>query len=174
MEVLCDDPALTSGQRGRLGRIDRAVLELGSLLEALLLSARGVPAESEPIDIAAAVAEVLARIVAVEPDAARRITLATRASLTVAAPRRWADCILTVLLQRVLTKAPGTVWQVIVTGAGLDVVQPDDAPAAGERIQRSDLGLNLMFVERLCRGLGWTLEQRISELGALTLHLRIR
>ncbi|WP_146909780.1 histidine kinase dimerization/phospho-acceptor domain-containing protein [Arenimonas daejeonensis] len=174
VEVLCDDPAMTSGQRVRIGRIDRAILELGWLLEALLLSARGVPADSEQIDIAATIEEALARIVAVEPDAARRITLDLRSPLTVTAPRRWTDCILSVLLQRVLNKAPGTAWQVVVTDAGLDVLQPDNGQVAGDRVQRSDLGLNLMFVDRLCRGLGWRLEQRISEQGALTLHLGIR
>jgi signal transduction histidine kinase len=174
VEVLFDDPALTSGQRGRIGRIDRAVMELGSLLEALLLSARGVPAEAEEMDVAASVADALARIVAVEPDAARRITLDIRAPLTVLAPRRWANCIFSVLLQRVLNKAPGTVWRVVVTDAGLDVVQPDSESAAGERVQRSDLGLNLMFVDRLCRGLGWNLQQQVSGQGVLTLHLQIR
>ncbi len=176
VEVMKDDPALSAGQVPRMDRIDRALLELGALLEALLLSARGVPAEREPVDVTAAIDEAIDRVAAGVPDIRRRLEFAPGGSQVLPAPRRWLSAILTVLLQRVMTRAPGSRWRLQFADGAFSLARIDGAGEAATAAggDRSDLGLGLMFVERLCRGLDWRLVQADDPSGHATIRIETR
>ena len=171
VEVMRDDPEAGSSQRARLDRMDRGLLELASLLEALLLSGRGLPAQRDRIDLAACCREMLQRLDVPGLDATQRIALEGQGPEELQAPRRWVDSILSVIFQRLLVSSPGTRWSCRLDGDGLRL-QPMDAVAGltGDAV-RSDLGIGLVFVERLCRTLGWRLEQRTTAQG-LQVELR--
>jgi signal transduction histidine kinase len=172
VEVMRDDPEAGSSQRARLDRMDRGLLELGSLLEALLLSGRGLPAQRDRIDLAVCCREMLQRLDVPGLDAAQRIAIEGRGPEQLQAPRRWVDSILSVIFQRLLVSSPGMRWSCRLDDEGLRL-QPVDAVAGltGDAV-RSDLGIGLVFVERLCRTLGWRLEQRATAQG-LQVVLRI-
>lgn len=174
-EVMKDDADLQSSQGQRLGRIDRALLELTSLLEALLLSARTLPAERDRFDLREAVDAAVARISAADAGWASRVGVhGDGADVPVLAPRRWVDGIVTVLLQRLLGKSPDTRWAVHLVSDGLRVVPAGvAADAPDEPVLRSDLGFNLIFVERLCRNLGWRLEQASLDDGRMSVRVRV-
>ena len=105
-------------------------------------------------------------------DAADRI--GDGADVPVLAPRRWVDGIVTVLLQRLLGKSPDTRWAVHLVSDGLRVVPAGvAADAPDEPVLRSDLGFNLIFVERLCRNLGWRLEQASLDDGRMSVRVRV-
>ncbi len=173
IEVMRDDAALMAGQRPRMDRLNRGVSELAALLEALLLSARGLPDESSALELRQAFIDALARTAAVYPDAAARFELAPGAALWLRAPRRWLDCILNVLVLRVLSRAPGAGWNVQVDEKGLALLETGAAPGSVDAVERSDLGLGLMFVERLARGLGWNLRQGRDGEGRLLIELQV-
>lgn len=172
VEVMRDDPEASASQRARLDRMDRGLLELGSLLEALLLSGRGLPAQRDRIDLAVCCREMLQRLDVPGLDAVQRIAIEGPGLEELQAPRRWVDSILLVLFQRLLVSSPRARWSCRLEGDGLRL-QPVDAVAglAGDTV-RSDLGVGLVFVERLCRSLGWRLEQRATTQG-LQVVLRI-
>lgn len=172
VEVMRDDPEASASQRSRLDRMDRGLLELGSLLEALLLSGRGLPGQRDRIDLAACCQETLQRLDVPGLDARLRITIEGQGPEGLQAPRRWVDNILSVLFQRLLVSSPPTRWSCRLDDDGLRL-QPADtvAQAAGDTV-RSDLGIGLVFVERLCRTLGWQLEQRVTAQG-LQVLLRV-
>lgn len=174
-EVMKDDQDVNADQAPRLARIDRALLELSSLLEALLLSARSLPAENDQFDLSDVIDAAVARLSSTDPDWGRRLRrVESGIEVPVRAPRRWVDGIVTVLLQRLLGKAPGTTWEIRVAPGTLIVTQPG-APAEGfeQPIERSDLGMNLIFVERLCRNLGWQLEQTMHGDGQMAVRVLI-
>jgi signal transduction histidine kinase len=165
VEVMRDDPDASPAQRVRLDRMDRGLLELGSLLEALLLSGRGLPTQRDRIDLAASCRDILQRLDVPGLDAGQRILIEGQGPEGLQAPRRWVDSILSVVFHRLLVSSPGTRWSCRLDGDGL-TLQPVDAVAgaAGDTV-RSDLGIGLVFVERLCRSLGWQLEQRAGAQG---------
>lgn len=165
VEVMRDDAEASEPQRARLGRMERGLAELGGLLEALLLSARGLPEQRDPIDLAADCRRALQRLDIPGLDAPRRIALSGEGPAACLAPQRWVDGILTVLFQRVLVSSPASDWRVLLDDGGL-LLQPSVPDASThEGGTRSDLGIGLVFVERLCRALGWQLEQHAGATG---------
>ncbi len=165
VEVMRDDTEASGPQRARLARVERGLAELGGLLEALLLSARGLPEQRDPIDLAVDCRRALQRLDLPGLDAPRRITISGEGPGDCLAPQRWVDGILTVLFQRVLVSSPTSDWQVVLDGGGLRLQPvPSDASLPGGET-RSDLGIGLVFVERLCRALGWRLEQQAGASG---------
>ena len=154
VEVLRDDPGTSSAQHRRLDRIDRSITELALLLEALLLSARGLPAQAESLELAALCRQSVTRLSAAHPDAAQRIVVGAGEPVLVVAPPRWASSVTDVLLYKLLTSAPGASWRVQLSGDGMTVIRLD---ADGSPSQRGDLGMAMVFLERLCLRLGWRL-----------------
>lgn len=171
VEVMRDDTDASQAQRARLARMDRGLLELAGLLEALLLSGRGLPEHRDPVDLADACRSALQRLDVPGLDAPSRIVLEGDGPRDLVAPSRWVDGILSVLFQRLLAAWPGATWSGVLDADGLHL-HPATATArsAGDPV-RSDLGIGLVFVERLCRALGWQLEQRADEQG---LQVRLR
>ena len=170
VEVLKDDPATPAAQIPKMDRIERSAVELELLLEALLLSARGLPTEFEAIDVREMFESAIARIAAREPAAANRLRLPPGQGSMSQAPRRWAECIGNVLLFKLLS-TPGTSWDVTISGARVTFGQARAGSGKASEIHRSDLGLGIYFVERLCRELGWQLRQYASEDAGLWLEL---
>ncbi len=167
VEVMKDEPESSPAQRQRLARVERGLFELRALLEALLLSARGLPAATDEADVAARCRDILARLDAVGLDAGARIALEGPGAHVAGVPLRWVDAILEVLLLRTLTSAAGSRWTCIVAAEGLELrPAASDALAAGDGAVASDLGLGLVFVQRLCHSLGWRIEQRAGSGGA--------
>lgn len=173
VEVLRDDPQTSASQGRKLARIDRSIAELAYLLEALLLSARGVPAETDALDLREMCSLAIASLDATDPGASQRVAVEGMQALPLQAPRRWVACILRVLLHRALAASPEAAWIVSVSDAGVAIRQPDPHTNA-ERIRRSDLGMGFAFVERLARALGWRLEQQVSPDAGLSIWLGLR
>lgn len=173
VEVLRDDPHTSASQGGKLSRIERSTAELAYLLEALLLSARGVPTETDALDLREMCSQAIASLDAIDPGASQRVAVQGMQSQPLHAPRRWVACILRVLLHRAFAASPEAAWTVSVSDAGVAIRQSE--PRAGaERIGRSDLGMGFVFVERLARALGWTLEQELSPDSGLSIWLNLR
>lgn len=171
VEVMRDDSQVVSGQSKRLERADRAIEELSLLLEALLLGARAVPGERSSINLAEAVTACRARLSRVHPDLPGRLQVEVDQALEVLAPRRWLDAILNLLLQRVVGRGPPHGWLLRIGHDGLVLSEAGQATEPEQRIERSDIGLGLIFVERLCRELGWRLEQGHDAEGSLQVRL---
>ncbi|TNJ35725.1 histidine kinase dimerization/phospho-acceptor domain-containing protein [Arenimonas terrae] len=172
VEVMRDDTEASAAQRARLARMERGLAELGGLLEALLLSARGLPPQRDSIHLAEDCRRALQRLDIPGLDAPRRIRLEGEGPTALAAPQRWVDGILLVLFQRLLVSSAQTEWLGQLDADGL-LLRPAQATAAGSGSgARSDLGLGLVFVERLCRALGWRLERGEGDAG-LQVRLRI-
>ena len=172
VEVLRDDPGTSSAQDRRLDRIDRSITELALLLEALLLSGRGLPAQDDSLDLASLCRESVKRLAAVYPDAEQRTLLVATAPVSVTAPLRWASCVTDVLLYKLLASAPGAHWRLEFSPKGLSAVRLD---AGNPPSQRGDLGLGMAFLERLCSRLGWCLQQgRDAATGEATVSLWVR
>lgn len=165
VEVMRDDTEASQAQRARLARMDRGLVELGGLLEALLLSSRGLPAQRDPVDLADACRRALQRLDVPGLDAASRIQLQGQGPEDLVAPLRWVDGMLAVLFQRLLVATPKVRWIGELDAHGLSVRPADMSLAPTGDAVRSDLGIGLVFVERLCRTLGWQLEQRVGEHG---------
>ncbi len=158
LEVMCDDPSVVASQRPRLDRIERALGELGFMLDALLLGARRPPAERERLALTALVSASVSRVSVLDPSLATRITVVHRDPGDVDAPRRWADALFDVLLLRLAIRYPASRWVLEIAGNRCRLQERD--AAAGQAIQsgsRTDLGVSLRFVERLCQSIGWTL-----------------
>lgn len=172
IEVMREDANVLESQRSRLDRVDRAIMELAALLEALMLAARGVPNELEPINLREALGDALVRISGAYP-ASNRLAVVAGSEARVVAPRRWVDCILNVLIQRVLSRAPNKFWHITVSDEGITLNESGRVGPMGQLVERSDLGLGLMFVEKLCRGLGWTLTQGQDADSQLCIEMRV-
>lgn len=165
VEVMRDDTEASQAQRARLARMDRGLVELGGLLEALLLSSRGLPEHRDPVDLAEACRRALQRLDVPGLDAASRIQLQGQGPQDLVAPMRWVDGMLAVLFQRLLVATPRIGWIGVLDAHGLCIRPADMSAAPAGEVVRSDLGIGLVFVERLCRSLGWRLEQRAGEHG---------
>jgi signal transduction histidine kinase len=173
VEVLRDDPEISIDQGNKLSRIDRSITELGSLLEALLLSARGLPAGTEALDLEELCQQTLERMAAAQPEVRQRIGITGQGPKDIQAPRRWVSCILDVLFRRILASSPEAIWQVSLSETGLDLHQPLDMQVGVDRIRRSDIGIGIVFIERLAGGMGWSLEQRLSPSNGLSISLHV-
>lgn len=172
IEVMREDANVLVSQRSRLDRVDRAIMELAVLLEALMLAAKGVPKELEPIKLREALDDALQRVAGVYP-ASAQLAVVDDGEPKVVAPRRWVDCILTLLIQRVLSRAPNKSWHITVFDDRITLNESGRSGPMRQLVERSDLGLGLMFVEKLCRGLGWTLTQGHDADAQLCIEMRI-
>lgn len=173
VEVLKDDPATSVGQLSRLERIDRSIAELSILLEALLLSARGLPADFEALDLGELCRGALGRIAVSQPQAVQRLKIDGEGPPVLMAPRRWVSCLLEALLYKVLVAQPNASWRLALGADGLRIFQPSNAGTDNKEIRQGDLGIGIVFVERLCRSLGWKLQQEVSPNEGLSIYLLI-
>ena len=173
IEVLKDDPDTTASQGNKLARIERSITELASLLEALLLSARGVPEQVDVLDMRELCLQAMERLLLGQPDARYRIGITGQGPGDVRGPARWVACILDVLFHRVLFSSPKAIWRVLLSDTGLTISQPVDVQDGIGQLRRSDLGLGIVFVERLSHALGWKLEQHLSPSDGLSISLQI-
>lgn len=173
VEVLRDDPETSTGQAGKLARIDRSITELAYLLEALLLSARGLPEDTETFDLGDMCRQSIDRMAAADPSVRQRLRIDGLGPQPVQAAPRWVASILRVLFHRVLSAAPGAIWQLRLVDRELTIFQPRELQPGLELVGRSDLGLGIVFVERLCRDLGWHLQQQLTPEQGLSISLRV-
>lgn len=173
VEVMRDDPALAVQQARRLDRIDRAIDELSLLVEALLLGGRAMPVEADAVRLPGIVTDALTRLSRFNPAGFERVHVGGLHDLELSAPRRWVECIVNVLLQRVLSRAPGVVWDLEITAGAMVLVEQGHGEGSDSEVERSDTGLGLMFVERLCRELDWRLVQGQDAQGRLRVSLEV-
>lgn len=173
IEVMREDAVVAERQGIRLDRVDRAIDELALLLEALLLGGRALPAEVTSIPLDALVRDSLERVSRLHPAGSQRLRLRVEQPREVLVPRRWADCVVNVLLQRVLSRAPGIDWDVVISAQGLTLMEREHEARNAGPVDRSDIGLGLMFVERLSRELGWRLVQSKDARGSLRVDLHL-
>lgn len=173
IEVMRDDAVVAERQGNRLDRADRAINELALLLEASLLGGRALPAEVASLPLDALVRDSLERVSRLHPAGSQRLRLRVEQPREVLAPRRWADCVINVLLQRVLSRAPGIEWDVVINAQGLTLMEREHEAGSAGPVDRSDIGLGLMFVERLSWQLGWRLVQSKDARGSLRVDLHV-
>ncbi|KFL37921.1 sensor histidine kinase [Arenimonas donghaensis] len=173
VEVMRDDPGLPAPQGRRLDRIDRAIDELSLLVEALLLGGRAMPVETDAVLLPTVVSEALSRLARLNPDGQALVHVRGLHPLQVHAPKRWVECVVNVLLQRALSRMPGVAWDLDITPGGLVLAEQGHGPDGDGKVERSDRGLGLMFVERLCRELDWRLVQGQDAQGRLRVALEM-
>lgn len=171
VEVMRDDPALPVPQARRLDRIDRAIEELSLLVEALLLGGRAMPVETDTVLLPDVVTDALARVGRLNPAGLALVHVRQAHALQVHAPKRWVECVVNVLLQRALSRLPGVAWDLDITPEGLVLAEQGHGAGGDSDVERSDRGLGLMFVERLCRELDWRLVQGQDAQGRLRVVL---
>lgn len=171
IEVMREDPIVVERQGRRLDRADRAIDELSLLLEALLLGGRALPEERISVVLADVVKASLKRVAQLWPAASERLQLEIVVDGRISAPPRWLDAILNVLFQRVLSRAVGVNWLVQVAQQRLSLSESGPPREDQRVVDRSDIGLGLMFIERLCRELGWCLQQAQDRRGRLRVDL---
>ncbi len=171
VEVLRDDPDTSALQGAKLDRIDRSLAELTSLLEALLLSARGAPEARERLDLRDTAIRALARLAVLDPSSAQRI-LISGSPLHVLAPARWVACIVDVLFKKVVGTGDSR-WEAAFSTEGLHMFQPTAGVQADSKLRETPIGLGFVFVERLARSLGWELSQEVTPGAGLAVRLRI-
>lgn len=150
-EVLSEDPQLGDEQRKRLQRIERSLRELSDLLEALLLSARGLPKQVEVMDVSESCRNALNRLDQAGRSASARILLSGETS-RVQAPQRWVDCVLAVLFHRLLLSSATARWTCVTAADGLRIV-----PSSQASVDAPEVGISLSFIDRLCAAMGWTI-----------------
>jgi len=73
----------------------------------------------------------------------------------------------------VLSRAPNKSWHITVSDDRITLNESGRSGPVGQLVERSDLGLGLMFVEKLCRGLGWTLIQGHDADAQLCIEMRV-
>lgn len=173
VEVLSDDPATTSSQLLKLGRIDRGIAELASMLEALLLSARGLPEQAETLDLQVMWTQALARLSDRDAAGASRVALDGAGLPAVRAPRRWVGCIIDVLLLKILSAAPAAHWRVSFSTLGFIVHQPPESQVSATDILVNEIGLGVIFIERLARRMSWEFRQQVMDTQGLSISIRI-
>ena len=172
IEVMRDDPVVAERQQPRLDRVDRAIDELALLLEALLLGGRALPDDGTAVPLSLAVDAALDRATRCLPGSAQRLQLDVVQDNEVRVPRRWLDAILNVLLHRVISRTPGVIWALRVDRSGLTLTEQGHAGQGPHTaVDRSDIGLGLLFVERLCHELGWYLTQGFDGQGCMQVCL---
>lgn len=150
-EVLSEDPQLSNEQRGRLQRIERSLRELSDLLEALLLSARGLPKQFDTFHLSDACRAALHRLDQAGRPASTRIAIVGD-EIALNAPQRWVDCVLAVLFHRLLLSSTTAQWSCRIE-AGRLVISP--SPAGSDAPPPTDISLS--FIDRLCATLGWSI-----------------
>lgn len=173
VEVLRDDPETSARQDGKLARIDRSITELAYLLDALLLSARGFPEGTETLDLGDMCRRTVEQMAAADPSVRQRLRIGALGPQAVQAASRWVACILHVLFHRALAAAPQAIWQLRLVDQELTIYQPRELQPGVEPGSHSDLGLGIVFVERLCQELGWQLQQQLTPEQGLSISLRV-
>jgi signal transduction histidine kinase len=164
-EVLLDDPELSPRLRTRLARIDRASAELGQLLGGLLLTARGEPPVSEPIDLAVELADACAALAQRADERGVRLRLGPAAARPIALPKRWLQSLLQNLLRALIDSAGVRGIEVSLSEDTLELALEGEVAGSDAR---SDQGFPLRLTERLGRQLGLRLEH---DHDAVRLHL---
>lgn len=162
VEVLLDDDETAPPTRRRLQRIDRAVEELGQLLDGLLLSARHVPSTTAGCRLDEPLLQALQRLQA--RAAARAVALRPPDGLpgpALTLPAGWVEVLLLNILRSIIDHAGVRTLRLAVQGTQLVIqvegIEPSDWQA------RSDRGFGL----RLARSLGQRLsvQVRVAEDG---------
>lgn len=168
-QLLADDPQLPVQARERVQRIRRAVLQMQSLIEALLFLSReqGGGAASEELPLDQLVTEIA--------DSHRELAAAKRLELSIStvptvlrAPRGMAACVIGNLLLNAIhftergwidiRVEPGRFW---IQDSGIGI-PPQELERIFERHFRGThsrgVGLGLYLVKRICDRLGWTVQ----------------
>lgn len=186
-EVLAEDPALSSAQRERVARIERAAEEMGQLIEALLLLARE---EAHP-PLAPPDARCDARQIAVACIERYRALADSRGTaLRLAAPAtvelRGSSALFTIVLANLVHNAVTHTRDGEITirlGPAALTVQDSGSGIRDEALSRvfqrhyrgpdsTGAGIGLFLVKRICDRLGWRVELQSDRVGgtSATLH----
>ena len=150
VEVLLDDPSVSAPQRRRLERLERSVVHLHWLLDALIWIARG-PGEGEPLRFKSQLEVAADRMASRLSHRGVTLDIQCAEDELVIAPRRWLETMLSNLLRSVVDQRPAGVLPLHVA---------DGCLRLGDAVQhwmpsRSDQGIGITMVERMAAVLGW-------------------
>lgn len=157
IEIIADDPGVLSAHGVRLGRINRAMGELGLMLDALLLGARRPSPGEHRIQLDEIAGSAILRVADLDSSLSGRVRCASGPGSWTTAPRRWIEVLLNVLLLRLAIRYPDSFWEIRTSFDTLVFMQmlSDSGPVTTG--SRADLGISLRFAERICGAIGWTL-----------------
>ena len=158
LEVLLDEPQAPV-QEARLRRVERGLVELSDLLEAMLDIARRRPPVPEEVDAAAFLHDAGADAVAHSPG----VAVDVRAEGALQLAPREARLLLRGVLRRVLPHAAAGTLGLRLEGDALAIAfdadrMADAATADAPTGARSDTGSVPMLLDRLAQRLGWRIE----------------
>ena len=158
LEVLLDEPQAPA-QEARLRRVERGLVELSDLLEAMLDIARRRPPVPEEVDATAFLHEAGADAVAHSPG----VAVDVRAEGALRLAPREARLLLRGVLRRVLPHAAAGTLGLRLEGDALAIAfdadrMADAATADAPTGARSDTGSVPMLLDRLAQRLGWRIE----------------
>lgn len=159
VDLLAEDPTVSPPGQRAIQRVHRRTAELTDLLDALLFLARhetDVAIVAEPVPVWATWQHLIdGQMLATSTS----VQLHGDASVTVLAPLRAASLVFGQLLRRAVELSNGAAVSIAIASTGIEL---SPWPEAGEKTQpsvdqqRSDNGLGLTLISRLCERLGWT------------------
>lgn len=166
IEIIADDPAVLSAHGIRLERVNRALGELGLMLDALLLGARRPPPGEQQIQLGEIAHSAVLKVADLDASLPGRVRCASEPGSWTTAPRRWIEVLLNVLLLRLAIRYPDSFWEIRTSSETLVFMQvvSDSGPVTTD--SRADVGISLRFAERICGAIGWTLDV-VDEPGGL-------
>lgn len=180
-EVLAEDPELTTAQRQRIARIERAALEMTELITALLLLAREEDVELEAdCDARRVVIDNVERYRPLAANQGTTITLDAQAVTLAAHPALFAIVVAN-LIRNAVTHTRASVISITLDattltvhddGVGIDDAVQDrlfERHARGPQSTGSGIGLSL--VKRICDRLHWRIELRSGPASGTTVTL---
>ena len=179
VELLLEEPELSTPARERILRIRRAVGQMLSLIEALLYLARGEQGTTpQPCALDQIVREAVEMIAVGAAAKSLDVTVDVEPVMVTGAPIMMACVVNNLLLNAVnftqagaievelkltRTEPGGPMGQLTVKDTGIGI-PPEDLSRIFERryrgAQSRGLGLGLYLVSRICQRLGWKIETR--------------
>jgi len=169
VEVLLDDPSASTQQRRRLQRLERSVVHLQWLLDALIWIARG-PGEVESLRFKSQLEAAADRMASRLSHRGVQLDIQCGDNEVVLAPRRWLETMLSNLLRAVVDQRPS---------GQMPLHAADGCLRLGDAVQqwmpsRSDQGIGITMAERMAAVLGWRVRCGLdgSQLFSVELDMR--
>lgn len=169
VEVLLDDQTVSAPQRRRLERLERSVVHLHWLLDALIWIARG-PGEVESLRFKSQLEVAADRMASRLSHRGVTLDIQCADDEVVVAPRRWLETMLSNLLRAVVDQRPAGRMPLHVDGGCLRL---------GDAVQhwmpsRSDQGIGITMVERMAAVLGWRVRCGLDSSQLFSVELDMR
>ena len=174
-------------EREALARMRRTVADMETLLETLLMLARGEATRDEQTSVSDIAAIEVDALSGLAEHGGNTLTLREQGELRVAAPARVVQIVIGNLLRNALTYTRNGRVEVVIGDAGLTVEDTGDGMSqaelanAFEPFYRADgsrnadgHGLGLSIVRQLCRQFGWQVTARSQPGRGTTMHIRFR